>query len=220
MIGLAIRAVLIIALPVVGLAALWALSDTLSRQGTDWEVEIEGYDPRDLLRGHYVEFRYAWPIREDTVEDEESEDRVPRWQRAPQALCLIGEAPEIAEAIAYDNEFDPEFEACEHKLIAQAGSVYGSGSLARGRLYVSQDRALELQEALRNRDQRGIVTIRQREDGVLTPLDIRFRPLTAEELEARDREVAQRGEAIDQVVAVANGEEPEAKAPEEEGSEE
>ncbi|MEO0699811.1 MAG: GDYXXLXY domain-containing protein, partial [Pseudomonadota bacterium] len=63
MIQTALRALFLVALPFAGLAALWWQSDTLSRQGTDWEVEIEGYDPRDLLRGHYVEFQYAWPIR-------------------------------------------------------------------------------------------------------------------------------------------------------------
>ena len=182
----ALRALFYVAVPFAGLAALWWQSDMLSRQGTDWEVEIEGYDPRDLLRGHYVEFQYAWPIREEAAEDDENEARVPRWQRAPQALCLIGDAPEIAEAVVYDSEFDPEFEACEHKLIAQADSVYGSRSLARGRLYVGQDRAKAIEEELRNRDQRGIVTIRQRGDGVLTALDIRFRALSEEELAERD----------------------------------
>ncbi|MEL6738861.1 MAG: GDYXXLXY domain-containing protein [Pseudomonadota bacterium] len=181
----ALRALFLVAIPFAGLATLWWQSDNLSRQGTDWEVEIEGYDPRDLLRGHYVEFQYAWPIRRE-VNVEDDEDRQRRWQRAPQALCLIGDAPEIVEAIAYESEFDAGFEACEHKLIAQAGSIYGSISLARGRLYVGQDRAKAIEEELRNRDQRGIVTIRQREDGVLTALDIRFRPLSEDELAERD----------------------------------
>ena len=43
-------------LPVAGLAGLWAISANTYRQGTEWEVPIQGYDPRDLLRGHYVEF--------------------------------------------------------------------------------------------------------------------------------------------------------------------
>ena len=195
MMQMALRAVFLVALPFAGLAALWWQSDTLSQQGTDWEVEIEGYDPRDLLRGHYVEFQYAWPIR-PKAEEEEDQDRLIRIGRAPQALCLIGEAPEIAEAIGYDSEFDPEFEMCEHKLIAQAGSVYGSRSLRQGRLYVGQERAKAIEEELRNRDQRGIVTIRQREDGVLTALDIRFRALSEEELAERDA-IFEDGEVID-----------------------
>ena len=102
-------------------------------------------------------------------------------------LCLIGDPPVIAQAIAFEDPTDPVFEQCEHKLSVQPGSVYGYASLSRGRLYVGQDRALELEESLRETDQRGLVTFRQREDGVLTPLAIRFRPLTDEEREAREQ---------------------------------
>jgi hypothetical protein len=43
-----------------------------------------------------------------------------------------------------------------------------------------------MQQQLQNRDQRGIVTIRQRADGSFTAIAIRFRPLTAAEKAARD----------------------------------
>ena len=56
----------------------------------------------------------------------------------------------------------------------------------RGRLYIGQQRAAELQQSLRNRDQRGIVTIRRREDGSFTPVGIRFRALTPAEIAERD----------------------------------
>lgn len=50
-----------VAVPLLGLAALWVQSDRTWRTGTEWEVPIAGYDPRDYLRGHYVEFSYDWP---------------------------------------------------------------------------------------------------------------------------------------------------------------
>ncbi|NQX93458.1 MAG: GDYXXLXY domain-containing protein, partial [Erythrobacter sp.] len=163
MIRPAVRALFVLVVPIAGLAALWVSSENLSRQGTDWEVAVEGYDPRDLLRGHYVEFRYDWPIQREPSDEDEL------WvERFPSYLCLIGDPPAIAEALEFEDVSDPLFEQCEHKLIVQPGSVYGYGSLAQGRLYVGQDRALELEEGLRERDQRGIVTFRQREDGVLT----------------------------------------------------
>ena len=180
MIRPAMRALAILVVPLAGLCALWATSEHASRQGTDWDVPIEGYDPRDLLRGHYVEFRYDWPIRAPQL-SEESRGAFDR----PQInhLCLIGDPPVIAEAIPFDDPSDPRFEACEHKLSVQPGSVYGYASLARGRLYVGQERARALQEGLLETggdepQRRAVVTIRQREDGVLTPLDIHFRPAT------------------------------------------
>lgn len=177
----AVRALVFVAVPLAGLAALWASSDHLSRQGTDWEVPIQGYDPRDLLRGQYVQFRYQWPIAKDAASD----DGPFIGNSSPQYLCLIGNSPIIAQAIAYDGPTDPGFDQCEHKLIAQHSSVYGYDSLSRGRLYVGQARAQLLEQGLGDFDQRAIVRFRQRADGVLTPLEIRFRPLEPAELEER-----------------------------------
>jgi len=199
------RVILLLALPLGGLAALWEQSDHLSRQGTDWEVPIQGYDPRDLLRGHYVEFNYDWPLPPDEREEEEGFRTFVQYQH----LCLIGDAPIIVEAIPFEDPSQPGFEQCEHKLSVQPGSVYSYDSLSRGRLYVGQDRAKALEEGLRDRDQRGIVTFRQRDDGVLTPLDIRFRPLTAQEQQDR---AATRPEdvVIDAAAELATDEETEA----------
>ncbi len=183
MIRKATRAAAILVLPLAGLAALWVQSDALSRQGSDWEVPIQGYDPRDLLRGHYVEFTYDWPLADEDNREEGAFRAMPQINH----LCLMGDPPVITEAIAFDDPSDPLFEGCGHKLSVQPGSVYGYASLSRGRLYVGQERALELEQGLRETDQRGIVTFRQRKDGVPTPLDIRFRPLTPEEKRERDR---------------------------------
>lgn len=167
-----IRAARLIAaiLPLAGLAGLWAMSARTYEQGTEWEVPIMGYDPRDYLRGHYVEFSYDWPgIETDAF-------------MGPQHLCLEGTAPRIDRVIVPAEGAAP----CAHPLKAGEGGVYGNSALTAGRLYVGQDRAAALEEELRNRDQRGIVTIRQREDGSFTPIDIRFRPLTPAEIAERD----------------------------------
>ena len=184
----AVKAIVILVIPLAGLGALWATSEKSSREGTVWEVPIEGYDPRDLLRGHYIQFRYDWPLAAPgSGEEEGAQARVPSQLRH---LCLTGAAPKIYEAIAFDDPSNPAFQACEHKLNVQPGSVYGYDSLTRGRLYVGQDRALILEDELADRDQRGLVTIRVSPEGVLTPQDIRFRPLTAQEREERNRGLA------------------------------
>ena len=157
-------------LPLAGLAALWAQSDRTYHSGTEWEVPIMGYDPRDYLRGHYVEFQYDWPQLETNA-----------GVIGPQALCLFGAAPRL-DRVTIPKPGQP----CPHRLCADQAAVYGWGALLNGRLYIGQDRAAQLEESLRNRDQRGIVTIRQREDGSFTPISIRFRPLTAAEKAERD----------------------------------
>jgi hypothetical protein len=37
-----------ILLPLAGLGGLWVMSDRTYQQGTEWEVPIDGFDPRDL----------------------------------------------------------------------------------------------------------------------------------------------------------------------------
>ncbi len=150
--------------PVLGLAALWVQSDRTYHTGTEWEVPIMGYDPRDYLRGHYVEFSYDWPGSED------------RSDIVSSVMCLEGKAPNITRV-----RWLWEGQACDHPVREN-----GVSTLTHGRLYIGQARAAQLEEELRNRDQRGIVTIRQREDGNFTPVSIRFRPLTATEIAERD----------------------------------
>lgn len=165
--------------PALGLAALWGMSDRTYNTGTEWEVPIEGYDPRDYLRGHYVEFSYDWPGLGER-----------RFDIVPEALCLEGDAPRLTRAVMASAS-----RPCAHPLRSDGTGVYGYDALWRGRLYVGQDRARRLEESLRNRDQRGIVTIRQRDDGSFTPISIRFRPLNAAEMAERDAQ-NERAEAL------------------------
>ncbi|AOL93566.1 GDYXXLXY domain-containing protein [Porphyrobacter sp. LM 6] len=154
--------------PLIGLALLWVQSERTYNSGTEWEVPIQGYDPRDYLRGHYIEFSYDWPGIDEFRD-------VP-----PQKLCLEGDAPNLAGVTA------DAARPCAHPVRADLGGVYGWDALTRGRLYIGQDRAQALQKQLRDGDQRGIVTIRQREDGSFTAVSIRFRPLTPAEIAERD----------------------------------
>lgn len=165
-----------LALPLIGLAGLWAWTDRWTREGTDWEVPVQGYDPRDLLRGHYIQFQYDWPG--ETVTDDS------RWWLG--AFCIEGKAPVIERIVVREDA-----DGCAHFAKPELGSVYSSEGLRRGRLYVPQTSAGELEQKLADPDLRGIVTVRQRTDGRILPQSIRFRPLTAEERAEREAERAQ-----------------------------
>ncbi|NCP14443.1 MAG: GDYXXLXY domain-containing protein [Sphingomonadales bacterium] len=158
-------------LPALGLAALWGQSHHTFQQGTEWEVPVEGYDPRDYLRGHYVEFTYDWP----------GVEQWPRWRNDhPFMLCLEGDAPRIARVTVHRES------PCAHPVRGDPSGVYGLSALTMGRLYLGQARAETLQRELQDSGQRGVVTIRQRDDGSFTPIAIRFRPLTPDERAQRE----------------------------------
>lgn len=168
----------VVVVPLLGLAALWATSHRTYHSGTEWEVPIMGYDPRDYLRGHYVEFRYDWPGLNQFTDAASSDGSL-------KALCLEGTAPRVTTArVMFGGE------TCAHPIRADATGVYGSEALMQGRLYLGQDRAEAMQKELQDQGQRGIVTIRQRDDGSFTPVSIRFRPLTAAEQADREAQNA------------------------------
>jgi hypothetical protein len=159
-----------LALPLAGLALLWGWSDWRSRQGTTWEVPVEGYDPRDLLRGHYVMYRYRWPALEGDVDNL-------TFGYAP-SLCLEGQAPQIARVRT------DQTGTCANRVRPEQGT----GSLAGGRYYLPQTAAGGIERRLMDPDQQAILRFRLRNDGLIVPLDIRFRPKTAAERAAAESE--------------------------------
>jgi hypothetical protein len=160
-----------LALPLVGLGYTWLSADQLSRQGTDWQVPVRGYDPHDILRGHYVQFNYEWPGLEDRVR----EDFAPIL-----GLCIEGSGGVVSKA----RKVDPDKADCANLARSASQRKWGMSTLEMGRLYASEEEALRLQTALADGKQQGILTFRLRPDGHVTPLRITFRPRTAAELKA------------------------------------
>lgn len=164
--------VIALVLPLAGLAGLWASTEHWHRQGTDWLVPVEGYDPRDLLRGHYVQFRYVWPGAEEPAFDADTPvDPV----SYPHGACLIGTAPRIERVVRLAS--DQERSGCVHPLAPDGAALYGPPDLPRdGRLYIPQTAGARLEQQLRNPAMQGMIRIRLREDGSITPLELTFAP--------------------------------------------
>lgn len=175
-----LASLLALALPMVGLAGLWASTDYWHRKGTDWLVPVEGYDPRDLLRGHYVEFRYAWPGAEAVNAWETgstAEGAAPAGY--PFGGCIDGEAPEIDRVVRLGSE--AERAACPQVLAPDPATLNGYPDLPRnGRLYIPQTAGARLEAQLRNPDLQGMMRVRLRTDGTVTPLELTFGPRSTE----------------------------------------
>ena len=54
-------------IPIVGLLFLVGRAEFAARSGPTWHIPIEGYDPRDLLHGRYLQyqFRFNWQGESD-----------------------------------------------------------------------------------------------------------------------------------------------------------
>ena len=71
---------LALAVPVLGLLSLVIQAELGSRFGAPWEIAIRGHDPRDILRGQYLRYRFDF-------------ERGARDKCGPALQALQGEAP-------------------------------------------------------------------------------------------------------------------------------
>ena len=161
-------------LPLIGLALIWLQAERESHQGSEWDVPIAGYDPRDLLRGHYVQFRYDWPGV--------AENDIPTSYGLQTGLCLSGKAPDIERVAIIDRAEYGSSPAPSCDTIARVNpwSEEGTDGLVRDRIYIPQQAAREYTDKLANPALQGVVRIRINNNGFITPLSLRFRPRPAE----------------------------------------
>jgi GDYXXLXY protein len=159
---------IMLAFPLIGLGASWAMTHHVANQGVIWNVPIKGYDPRDLLRGHYIQYRYDWPGMPETSE----------FYNAT-ALCLKGQAPDIM-SVSPLNEFGA---ARLTKPGAQCDAVVRPNrfarrevqGLSRGIIYIPQAQADAFQKNLNDVKIQTYVRLRIRDDGAMRPLELMFK---------------------------------------------
>ena len=58
------RLLISVILPILVLSGLIIKTEVEINQSKHLMLTVEGYDPRDLLRGHYINFRYKWDFDE------------------------------------------------------------------------------------------------------------------------------------------------------------
>lgn len=131
-------------IPLLGLMLLMARAEFAIRSGPTWQVSIEGYDPRDLLHGRYLRFRYRlnWQGPDTCGEGDRDEDE--RTLDRGCCLCLTRDNREGVDPPVRQVWCD-DVDSCDGWL--RADSVAGGQ-----RYFVPEDRARELEAALRDRD--------------------------------------------------------------------
>ena len=129
-----------LALPVAALAAGIAAAELGARGATVWRLPVTGYDPRDPVRGHFVNFRYDWRII------------------GPAHLCRPGGACQLclegggatARAVARGTTCAARIDPAVSKLGVRYAPEFAGTTLAvTGRFYVSESSAPKLEALLR-----------------------------------------------------------------------
>jgi GDYXXLXY protein len=138
-------------LPLAGLAANVAVNEAALGGATEWRIPVTGYDPRDPLRGQFIQFRYDWRVTGAC---------------APGAgcdLCLEDEGRSVRIVAAGA--------ACRHRIDLAASKIEhrppppDSAPVFASRLFVSEATAPTLDALLRR--QRMVVAARLTRGGRL-----------------------------------------------------
>lgn len=119
---------LAVLIPCLVLATLASYHQYLIETAPEFEFEVEGYDPRDLLAGHYLQFRIKY--KSDTKCDK---------SHRPASMCLLPQERLILTEKPLE---------CENWISGRCDGAQFRDDL--NRYYVPQDRAQELETKLRN----------------------------------------------------------------------
>lgn len=107
--------------------------------GVIWQVKMTGYDPRDLLRGHYLNFRYDWTMLDAASSEHCTTDK-------PCCLCLTRTGEQgYTDPLA-------RYTACEADLGAAPrceSRILGGNPQGQQIYYVPEKYALRLEKLLR-----------------------------------------------------------------------
>lgn len=155
-------------LPLAALAGSWAVTHRQAQQGQEWLIPIQGYDPRDLLRGHYVQYRYDWPLAPHQGEDVRFDPAY------ADALCVTGIAPHIQAVWPLPRTMNAD-QSCALILRGTIGTRREIRGLTSGIFYASQSQAIVLSRKLSDPALQGLVRVRVRPDGMLNPVALEFR---------------------------------------------
>ncbi len=119
--------------PILGLLALIGRAELNLRSGRPWELGISGYDPRDLLSGHYLRYQYRFDRSyDDTCGDGDNLD--------PACCLCLGPRSGTREPIVRSVQCDA-VDSC-------LSWVRGSDVAGEQRYFIPAERAAELERAL------------------------------------------------------------------------
>ena len=134
---------LAVVVPLVGLLVLIARAEVLLRSGARFRVAIEGYDPRDLLSGHYLQYRFAFHWQQQSTCGElDGESPIDLYPEC--CVCLTSDVGSSTLAQARQVACD-QVSRCDGWL--QAGTL-----MPPRRYFVPERQASNLEDALRGRE--------------------------------------------------------------------
>ena len=125
-------------LPILWFGGSWAVQQRAIGAGSRWVIPVEGYDPRDLVRGHYIRFRYAWQVLDDPEMCREAKCDICLAHAGGGVTVTLAAAPAQCR-----NRVDPD--VSEIRILR----IYGQPPQFYSRIFVSESAAPQMEPMLR-----------------------------------------------------------------------
>jgi uncharacterized membrane-anchored protein len=148
--------ILALALPIAALGIMVARGEVITRSGRAYRISIEGYDPRDLVRGHYLRYRLDF-----------------RWEE-PRERCTVAEC---AYCLRGEAGSEPLVVRVGRDDTAGCDASFPETQLDRlQQFFIPEDRGPVLERALRSRDAKLLVKVSRGGSVVIQDLLLDGRP--------------------------------------------
>jgi uncharacterized membrane-anchored protein len=131
---------------VLGLVALIGRAEFVHRTRPHWEFRVTGYDPRDILRGHFLNLRYDLD-RSGTDTCGSGEATWPLDERLDWGCCLCLTQTDGDRRNPEVRQMD-----CDQAEATCDGWIRSGDMQPPIEYFIPEDRALELEAALRDRE--------------------------------------------------------------------
>ena len=164
--------VLAVVFPIIALIGSGLIAWRQANTATIWQLPIQGYDPRDILRGNFIVFQYLWPANATgSFKSTAYED----WR-----ICLNGDSN--SPTIRFFDVYDMSVIDClsiGRQIDSHQGMTFNKSELpprgvprATGILYIPEDHGALLNRLLADTSHDRKVRLRVAQNGVVTPEDI------------------------------------------------
>ena len=127
-------------LPLVGLLIGIVAQESGQRGASEWRIPVTGYDPRDPLRGRFINFRYAWTVSGPAH----------RCRDGDCALC-IEDAGRHVRVVGRDESCSARIDPVASRMAVTYAPEFGADGqplVAMSRIFVSEASAPRLEALL------------------------------------------------------------------------
>lgn len=153
---------LALTLPIAGLLASVLWHGWQIRSASEWRIPVAGYDPRDLLAGHYAQFRFGWRVG----------GRPQLCSSGDCAFCLEKrEGAVVANVVPRDADCDNKVDPRKSDIsVVWPGETSADGLVAASRIYIPEGEAERITRVLASG--RGVLVARLGKDRRLSAVRI------------------------------------------------